>query len=113
MGHMILIGSRMALNIRSIPEHYEFWSDQMVPSSWVKFKDIALYWIANGVDGFRFDMAEMVPVEFWSYMNSHIKMNNPDAFLLAEVYNPGLYRDYILQRVKWIISTIKWRCTIL
>ena len=48
-----------------------------------------------GVDGFRFDMAEMVPVEFWSFMNSSIKMKNPDAFLLAEVYNPNLYRDYI------------------
>jgi len=48
-----------------------------------------------GVDGFRYDMAEMVPVEFWSYMNSHIKMKNAEAFLLAEVYQPSLYRDYI------------------
>ena len=40
-------------------------------------------------------MAEMVPVEFWSYLNSNIKHKNPEAFLLAEVYNPGLYRDYI------------------
>ncbi|WP_417871114.1 alpha-amylase family glycosyl hydrolase [Winogradskyella sp.] len=75
--------------------HYNFWKDKTVPSSWVKFKDIALYWTAKGVDGFRFDMAEMVPVEFWSYMNSHIKIQNPDAFLLAEVYQPHLYRDYI------------------
>ena len=75
--------------------HLEFWKDKVVPDSWVKFKDIALYWTAKGVDGFRFDMAEMVPVEFWSYMNSNIKMANPDAFLLAEVYNPSLYRDYI------------------
>ena len=76
-------------------KHFEFWKDKTVPSSWIKFKDIALYWTAKGVDGFRYDMAEMVPVEFWSYMNSHIKMKNPDAFLLAEVYNPSLYRDYI------------------
>jgi glycosidase len=82
---------------KEYPEHYEFWSTKSVPSSWVKFKDIALYWIAMGIDGFRFDMAEMVPVEFWSYMNSHIKMSNPEAFLLAEVYNPGLYRDYIFK----------------
>jgi glycosidase len=40
-------------------------------------------------------MAEMVPVEFWSYMNSAIKMKNPEAFLLAEIYNPKAYRDYI------------------
>jgi len=75
--------------------HFEFWKDKTVPNSWVKFKDIALYWIEKDVDGFRFDMAEMVPVEFWSYMNSAIKMKNPDAFLLAEVYQPDLYRDYI------------------
>ena len=75
--------------------HFEFWKDKTVPNSWVKFRDIALYWTARGVDGFRYDMAEMVPVEFWSYMNSSIKMVNPNAFLLAEVYNPNLYRDYI------------------
>ncbi len=75
--------------------HYEFWKDKTLPDSWHKFKDIALYWLDFGVDGFRFDMAEMVPVEFWSYMNSAIKDANPDAFLLAEVYNPSLYRDYL------------------
>jgi glycosidase len=49
----------------------------------------------KGVDGFRYDMAEMVPYEFWSYMNSAIKMQNTDVFLLAEVYNPKEYRNYI------------------
>ena len=76
-------------------KHFDFWKDKTVPDSWIKFKDIALYWIAKGVDGFRYDMAEMVPLEFWSYMNSHVKMTNPEAFLLAEVYQPHLYRDYI------------------
>ena len=76
-------------------EHYAFWKNKSVPSSWKKFRDIALYWLAKGVDGFRYDMAEMVPYEFWSYMNSSIKMKNPTAFLLAEVYNPIEYRNYI------------------
>jgi glycosidase len=75
--------------------HAEFWKGKDVPNSWIKFRDIALYWIEKGVDGFRYDMAEMVPVEFWSYMNSSIKMVNPEAFLLAEVYNPNEYRNYI------------------
>lgn len=75
--------------------HFQFWKDKTVPDSWNKFKDITSYWLAMGVDGFRFDMAEMVPVEFWSYMNSAIKMKNPEAFLLAEVYQPHLYRDYL------------------
>ncbi|MCO5724612.1 alpha-amylase family protein [Robiginitalea sp. 2V75] len=76
-------------------DHYEFWKGRDVPGTWEKFRDIALYWLDLGVDGFRYDMAEMVPVEFWSYLNSHIKMKNPGAFLLAEVYNPALYRTYI------------------
>nr|WP_315182966.1 alpha-amylase family glycosyl hydrolase [uncultured Flavobacterium sp.] len=80
---------------KSYQEHFDFWKDKEVPSSWIKFRDIALYWTAKGVDGFRYDMAEMVPYEFWSYMNSAIKVKNPDAFLLAEVYNPNEYRNYI------------------
>lgn len=75
--------------------HYDFWQGKDVPNSWDKFKDITQFWLGKGVDGFRFDMAEMVPVEFWSYLNSHIKKTNPEAFLLAEVYQPALYRDYI------------------
>ncbi|MEZ8624479.1 alpha-amylase family protein [Vibrio splendidus] len=75
--------------------HYHFWQHVDVPDSWIKFRDIALYWVEKGVDGFRYDMAEMVPVEFWSYLNSSIKVKNQDAFLMAEVYQPHLYRDYI------------------
>ena len=76
-------------------EHFRFWQHREVPDSWLKFRDIALYWLDLGVDGFRYDMAEMVPVEFWSFMNSYIKMRNEEAFLMAEVYNPNLYRTFI------------------
>lgn len=79
----------------AVEAHYEFWQGKEVPDSWVKFKDITQFWLTKGIDGFRFDMAEMVPVEFWSYLNSHIKKTNPAVFLLAEVYNPQLYRAYI------------------
>ena len=76
-------------------EHNEFWQKQSVPDSWKKFRDIALFWIDKGVDGFRYDVAELVPVEFWSFLNSTIKNKKPDAFLLAEVYQPRLYREFI------------------
>jgi len=84
-----------AYETKDYKEHYTFWKGKDIPDSWKKFRDIALFWIDKGVDGFRYDMAEMVPVEFWSYMNSSIKMKKPDAFILAEVYNPSLYREYI------------------
>ena len=80
-----------------VQEHADFWKDKDIPASWKQFEEIAHFWLDKGIDGFRYDMAEMVPVEFWSYMNSSIKMRNPDAFLLAEVYNPSLYRDYIFK----------------
>lgn len=78
-----------------VEAHYKFWQRKEIPDSWIKFKDITQFWLEKDVDGFRFDMAEMVPVEFWSYLNSNIKNTNPEAFLLAEVYNPKMYRDYI------------------
>ncbi|MCW8125896.1 alpha-amylase family protein [Microbulbifer halophilus] len=77
--------------------HAEFWSDKDVPDSWEKLRDITHYWLDFGVDGFRYDMAGMVPVEFWSYLNSSIKMEKPDTLLLAEIYTPERYRDYIRQ----------------
>ncbi len=91
----------------STAEHAAFWKDRDVPDSWTKFRDIVLYWTAKGVDGFRYDMAEMVPVEFWSYLNSSIRAANPDAFLLAEVYNPSLYRDYLqLGRMDYLYDKV-------
>lgn len=80
---------------KSYSEHMNFWKDKSLPDSWYKFQSIAHYWLNKGVDGFRYDMAEMVPVEFWSFLNSSIKQRSPDAFLLAEVYQPSKYRDYI------------------
>ncbi|MFH6952379.1 alpha-amylase family protein [Pseudoalteromonas sp. XMcav1-K] len=92
-----------------------FWQDKELPSSWHKMRDIAYYWLDKGVDGFRYDMAEMVPVEFWSYLNAHIKRKNPHATLIAEVYNPILYRDYIhLGKMDYLYDkvgfydTLKW-----
>jgi glycosidase len=80
---------------RGYEDHYAFWQDKEVPDSWKKFRDIAHFWLSKGVDGLRYDMAEMVPVEFWSYLNSSIKVEFPEALLLAEVYNPSLYREYL------------------
>lgn len=80
---------------QDVRAHAQFWQGKTVPDSWIKFRQIAEYWLEKGVDGFRFDMAEMVPVEFWSYLNSSIKQKNPGAFLLAEVYIPKEYRNYI------------------
>ncbi|MDR0940206.1 MAG: alpha-amylase [Mediterranea sp.] len=65
------------------------------PDTWRKMLDILLFWTAKGVDGFRCDMAEMVPVEFWAWAIPQVKRTRPDILFIAEVYNPAQYRDYL------------------
>src|SRR5690606_23251720 len=68
-----------------------------VPDTWVKMKDILVYWANKKVDGFRCDMAEMVPVEFWHWVIPQVKAINPEIIFIAEIYNPDAYRNYIDQ----------------
>ena len=66
-----------------------------LPSTWLKLRDILLYWVEKGVDGFRCDMAFMVPVDFWHWVIPQVKAVNPDVIFIAEIYEPALYSSYI------------------
>jgi glycosidase len=57
--------------------------------------NILLFWAGKGIDGFRCDMAEMVPVEFWEWVIPQVKASFPNIIFIAEVYNPAEYRNYI------------------
>nr|WP_129729345.1 alpha-amylase family glycosyl hydrolase [Parabacteroides goldsteinii] len=65
-----------------------------IPNTWTKMLDILLFWAGKGIDGFRCDMAEMVPVEFWNWVIPKVKEKH-DVCFIAEVYNPNEYRNYI------------------
>ena len=65
-----------------------------IPPVWLKMRAILAYWTAKKVDGFRCDMAEMVPVEFWNWVIPEIKKINPKIIFVAEAYNPQEYRTY-------------------
>lgn len=65
------------------------------PDAWQKMVDILLFWASKGVDGFRCDMAEMVPVAFWHWAISKVKSEFPAIIFIAEVYNPAEYRNYV------------------
>ena len=66
-----------------------------IPDTWYKMLDILLFWGAKNIDGFRCDMAEMVPVDFWQWAIPLVKEQYPHLLFIAEVYNPTLYRDYL------------------
>ncbi len=68
-----------------------------IPDTWVKMRDILMFWSSKGVDGFRCDMAEMVPVEFWGWAIAEIKDVYPDIFFIAEIYNPAAYEEYVFE----------------
>lgn len=68
-----------------------------IPDTWQKMLDILLYWAAKNVDGFRCDMAHMVPIEFWEWVIPQVKYNYPDVIFIAEIYSPELYREYIFR----------------
>jgi len=68
---------------------------EAVPSTWLMMSDILHYWADMGVDGFRADMAEMVPVEFWKWVIGRLRSRHPDLVMIAEIYRPELYRPFI------------------
>ena len=71
------------------------WHFDPIPNTWMKMRDILLYWASKGIDGFRCDMAEMVPCAFWGWVIPQVKEQYPDLIFIAEVYNPNEYRNYI------------------
>ncbi len=68
-----------------------------IPATWHQMLDILLFWADKGIDGFRCDMAHLIPVEFWQWAISRVKQRYPRQIFIAEIYDPGLYRPFIFE----------------
>ena len=66
-----------------------------VPPVWTKMRDILVFWAKKGVDGFRCDVAEFVPVEFWHWVIPEVRKINPNMVFIAEAYDPSKYATYV------------------
>ena len=66
-----------------------------IPNTWYKMQDILHYWSRKGIDVFRVDMAEMIPVEFFKWVIASIRTFYPNIQFIGECYQPALYQQYL------------------
>ncbi len=62
--------------------------------TWEKMLEILRFWCAKDVDGFRVDMAEMVPVAFWQWVIAELRKGTHPV-MIAEIYQPDLYKPFL------------------
>jgi glycosidase len=91
---------------KSVREYPSAWApEKPIPDTWKKMDRIIAYWQAMGVDGFRCDMAHMVPPEYWSWVIAQARARRPDVFFMGEAYDddpskvPG--SDPIVSALNW------------
>ncbi|HKM53716.1 MAG TPA: alpha-amylase family glycosyl hydrolase [Isosphaeraceae bacterium] len=75
------------------------------PRTWDCVDTILAYWQAKGVDGFRCDMAHLVPRQAWEYLikNARSPGRDPGCFFLAEAY-PTSDRGYPITNLNDLIA---------
>lgn len=64
--------------------------DKVIPDTWRKIDTAVEHWQELGIDGFRCDMAHMLPPEFWRWCIGRARSRNPGVFFMAEAYNDSL-----------------------
>ena len=77
-----------------------------VPDTWTKMTDILLFWAGKGIDGFRCDMAEMVPAAFWAFATQKVKEQYPQVIFIGEVYDPAQYRTYVKSGFNYLYDKV-------
>jgi glycosidase len=63
------------------------------PQLWVELMSILVEWRKEGVDGFRCDVASLVPVDFWKQARQRVNQ-----------YDPGLRRE--LHSLVWLAESV-------
>jgi glycosidase len=67
----------------------DFFKDKAL---WTYLNEVVLYWLKYGVDGFRFDVASLLPIDFLSQLIEKVKNKKPDTIFLSESVHGGFCR---------------------
>ena len=69
--------------------------------------DAMRYWVEQfGIDGFRCDMAMLVPIEFWQEASAELHSIKSDIFMLAEAEEDNLFEGAFNMSYQWNIHHI-------
>ncbi|BDS07719.1 alpha-amylase [Oceaniferula spumae] len=60
---------------------------EKTPDTWQKMDAILSYWQNMGVEGFRVDMAHMIPMRYWQWQIRRCRKRNSSVFFMAEAYD--------------------------
>ncbi len=78
--------------------NHEVWRGQI---------DAMRYWVEEfGVDGFRCDMAMLVPIEFWQEVSAELHSIKSDIFMLAEAEEDNLFDRAFNMSYQWNVHHI-------
>ena len=74
---------------------------------WLGQIDAMRYWVEEfKVDGFRCDMAMLLPIEFWQEASAELHRINPEIFMLAEAEEDNLFNEAFNMSYQWNIHHI-------
>jgi neopullulanase len=71
------------------------------------------HWLQRGIDGWRLDVADEVPADFWVQFRRRIREANPEAWIIGEVWGdarPWLQGDQFdgVMNYRFAWSTLGW-----
>jgi glycosidase len=69
--------------------------------------EVMQYWIREfDVDGYRCDVAGLVPSDFWEMVMPHLKAIKPELYMLAEWEAPGLHKEVFHSTYDWTLYSL-------
>ncbi|MES2899077.1 MAG: alpha-amylase family glycosyl hydrolase [Pseudomonadota bacterium] len=89
----------------------EYWTDVIAldytkPAVWQGMTDAMTFWVREtDIDGFRCDVAGLVPVAFWNQARKELDKIKP-VFMLAEWAEPALHEQAFDMTYDWTLADI-------